>query len=94
MDRAFSTAGGVDVAPLEPANCGFLVAWSEHFRAMRGQPLKRIALSFGEQSVRGEAIITASGLEGGAIYALSPALRDAIAANGEAIAAHRAAARA
>ena len=40
--------------------------------AMPGQPLKRIALSFGDHTVRGEAIITESGIEGGAIYALSP----------------------
>ena len=49
-----------------------------------GQQLKRLALSFGDHAVRGEAIITAAGLEGGAIYALSGPLRDAIAAHGEA----------
>jgi uncharacterized flavoprotein (TIGR03862 family) len=76
---------GVTVSPLKPSNCGFLASWSEHFKRHAGEPLKRIALSFGEHTVRGEAIITASGLEGGAIYALSPLLRDAIAANGEAV---------
>ena len=50
-----------------------------------GQPLKRIALSFGGHMVRGEAIVTRTGLEGGAIYALTPPLREAIAANGEAM---------
>ena len=49
-----------------------------------GQPLKGIALSFGGQSVRGEAIVTRDGLEGGGIYALSAPLREAIAASGEA----------
>jgi uncharacterized flavoprotein (TIGR03862 family) len=78
-------AAGVTVSPLKPSNCGFLASWSEHFKRHAGQPLKRIALAFGEQTVRGEAIITQSGLEGGAIYALSPLLRDAIAANGEAM---------
>src|SRR5262245_46756280 len=39
---------GVRVTPLRPANCGFLVDWSEIFRSrFEGQPLKRIALSFG-----------------------------------------------
>jgi uncharacterized flavoprotein (TIGR03862 family) len=75
---------GVDVSPLEPSNCGFLVAWSAQLKRHAGQPLKRIALSFGERTVRGEAIITATGIEGGALYALSPMLRDAIVAKGEA----------
>ena len=48
-------------------------------------PLKRIALSFAGQRVRGEAVVTATGIEGGAVYALSAPLRDAIAAQGEAV---------
>jgi uncharacterized flavoprotein (TIGR03862 family) len=75
---------GVNVTALEPANCGFHVTWSEHFRRHAGEPLKRIALAFGECRVRGEIMITAAGLEGGAIYALAPVLRDAIAQAGEA----------
>jgi uncharacterized flavoprotein (TIGR03862 family) len=78
------THAGVAIAPLRPSNCGFLVAWSEPFHRFAGQPLKRIALSFGGHTARGEAIITQTGLEGGAIYALSPPLREAIAADGEA----------
>jgi uncharacterized flavoprotein (TIGR03862 family) len=74
----------VAVAALKPANCGFLAAWSGYLRRHAGQPLKRIALSFGDQSMRGEAIITETGIEGGAVYALAPALRDAIAQNGQA----------
>jgi uncharacterized flavoprotein (TIGR03862 family) len=74
----------VRVAPLRPSNCGFLANWSEHFKRHAGQPLKRIALSFGEHSMRGEAIVTESGIEGGAVYALSSALRDAVENNGEA----------
>jgi uncharacterized flavoprotein (TIGR03862 family) len=78
-------AQGVDVAPLRPANCGFLVPWSDFFRdRFAGQPLKRIALSFHGQTVRGEGMITRHGVEGGAVYALSAALRDAIATAGEA----------
>lgn len=78
--------GGIAVSPLRPVNCGFTVAWSEVFRErFEGQPLKRIELKFGEQSVRGEAIVTASGLEGGAIYALSAPLREAIAQSGEVV---------
>jgi uncharacterized flavoprotein (TIGR03862 family) len=77
---------GIATAPLRPANCGFVVNWSEMFRErFEGQPLKRIELSFGGQAVRGEAIVTRHGLEGGAIYALSAPLREAIAATGEAV---------
>jgi uncharacterized flavoprotein (TIGR03862 family) len=77
---------GVAVAPLVPANCGFVAAWSDVFRErFAGQPLKRIALSFGGQSVRGEAIVTQQGLEGGGIYALSAPLRDVIAKAGAAV---------
>jgi uncharacterized flavoprotein (TIGR03862 family) len=76
---------GVTIAPLKPSNSGFLVEWSDHFRRHVGQPLKRIALSFDGRIVRGEMILTGSGLEGGAIYALSPLLRDAIERTGEAV---------
>jgi uncharacterized flavoprotein (TIGR03862 family) len=77
---------GIAIAPLRPANCGFVANWSEVFgERFQGQPLKRIDLSFGGQSVRGEAIVTRQGLEGGGIYALSAPLREAIAAAGEAL---------
>jgi uncharacterized flavoprotein (TIGR03862 family) len=72
-------AKAVAIAPLRPANCGFVVAWSKVFRdRFEGQPLKGAALSFGAHTVRGEAMITKSGIEGGAIYALSAELREAI----------------
>lgn len=74
---------GIDIAPLAPANCGFIAQWSDIFRARcEGQPLKRIAISFSGHTVRGEALITATGIEGGAIYALSGPLRDRIASDG------------
>ena len=78
-------ARGVTIAPLKPANCGFTVAWSEIFRdRFEGQPLKGIALSFGSRTVRGEAMITRTGIEGGAVYALSADLREAVLASGRA----------
>jgi uncharacterized flavoprotein (TIGR03862 family) len=76
-------AKGVNVAPLKPANCGFKVDWSEVFRnRFEGSPLKGIVLSFGERSIRGEAVITRDGIEGGAVYALSAELREAIMRSG------------
>jgi hypothetical protein len=78
-------AKGVTISPLKPANCGFTVAWSEIFRdRFEGQPLKGIALSFGPRTVRGEAMITRTGIEGGAVYALSADLREAVLAAGRA----------
>jgi uncharacterized flavoprotein (TIGR03862 family) len=80
------SGAGVAVTPLQPANCGFLAQWSEPFRVRRaGAPLKRIAATFAGQTIRGEAVITAAGIEGGAIYALSAPLREAIALKGEAV---------
>jgi len=76
---------GVAIEVLKPANCGFGVGWSEAFSTrFEGQPLKGIALSFAGRTVRGEAVVTASGLEGGAVYAISPPLRDAVLRDGEA----------
>ena len=76
---------GCAVSPLRPANCGFRVAWSAVLRArFAGSPLKRIAVSFAGTTVRGEAMISRDGIEGGAIYALSRPVRDAIGASGHA----------
>ena len=78
-------AKGVAISPLRPANCGFTVAWSDVFRnRFEGRPLKGVALKFGPHTVRGEAIITRTGIEGGAVYALSAELREAIVDSGQA----------
>ncbi len=83
-------ARGVATTPLRPANCGFELAWSDHLRQRHaGQPVKTVRASFttlnGEtRSIDGEFMITAHGVEGGLIYALSAALRDAIDAEGSA----------
>ena len=78
-------AEGVALAPFQPANAGFAVAWSAMFAdKFAGTPLKNIALVFNGREVKGELMPTRYGLEGGAIYALSAALRDTIARNGHA----------
>jgi uncharacterized flavoprotein (TIGR03862 family) len=82
---------GVRVAPLRPANCGFEVAWSAHFRhRFAGVPVKSIALSLsdnegGQLERRGELLITEHGIEGGLIYAVAAPLRNAIEACGKAV---------
>ncbi len=71
--------------PFSPSNCGFLVAWSSHVAGrFAGAPLKGVAVSFNGETSRGEATLTATGVEGGAIYALSAPLREAIARDGAA----------
>lgn len=76
---------GVAVSALCPANCGFQVAWSEAVRErFAGTPLKPVALTFEGRTVRGELVVTASGLEGGALYALSAPLREHLAQHGTA----------
>ncbi|WP_375781136.1 TIGR03862 family flavoprotein [Bradyrhizobium sp. ma5] len=77
-------AKGIAVAPMRPANSGFAVAWSDVFRdRFEGQPLKGIALTIGPHTVRGEAVVTRTGIEGGAIYALSAELREAVLGIGQ-----------
>jgi uncharacterized flavoprotein (TIGR03862 family) len=80
-------ARGVDVAPLRPANCGFDVAWSDHFRAkFAGAPLKTVTLSFEDQfHQQGEFVVTKHGIEGSLVYAAASLLRDAIEAGGQAV---------
>ncbi|PUA41965.1 aminoacetone oxidase family FAD-binding enzyme [Pseudomonas protegens] len=78
---------GVQVAPLQPSNCGFEVsAWSELLRSkFAGAPLKNVAIGLNDDIPRlGECVITASGIEGSLIYALSAAIRDSIVRHGQA----------
>jgi uncharacterized flavoprotein (TIGR03862 family) len=84
-------ARGVRVAALRPANCGFDVAWSDHFRARyAGYPVKAVTLVHAdpegvEHRLPGEFMVTATGVEGGSIYALSARLRDEIETSGVAL---------
>lgn len=76
-------ASGVEVSPLRPANCGFVVRWTDELRnRFAGSPLKNIRLAHGDGVSRGDAMIDRAGIEGGAVYALAARLRDAIAASG------------
>jgi uncharacterized flavoprotein (TIGR03862 family) len=77
---------GVAIIAFRPANVGFEATWSDIFRdRFHGAPLKNISVSFEGHAARGDAMVTRDGLEGGAVYALSAPLRDAIAATGSAI---------
>jgi uncharacterized flavoprotein (TIGR03862 family) len=79
-------AHGIPVAPLRPANCGFDVAWTDHFKTkFDGAPLKAVTVTFKESCKQGEFIVTKDGLEGSLIYALSAPIRDEIEQNGRAV---------
>jgi hypothetical protein len=78
-------ARGVVIRPLQPANCGFDTATGPGLAAFAGAPVKSVALVFGDRSVRGDLMLTRTGIEGGAVYALAADLRDAIAARGEVV---------
>ena len=88
--QAWLAGRGVDVAPLLPSNCGFDIGWSEHFADRHaGAPLKPVVAHWrdaagAEHALQGECVVTATGLEGSLVYALSATLRDAIARDGEA----------
>ena len=70
-------ARGVHLAPFRPANCGVEVAWSEYFRTrFNGKPIKNLLLCCGDRRATGDVVVTAHGLEGGPVYALSGVIRD------------------
>lgn len=78
---------GVEVSPLRASNCGFEVqAWSELLRdKYAGAPLKNVTLALpGRQPRRGEFILTATGIEGSLVYALSAEIRGQIEREGAA----------
>ena len=63
-------------APFAPANMGFVVDWSAHMTRHLGAPVKAVAMTAGAVTTRGECVISAHGIEGGGIYALSRAMRE------------------
>ena len=81
---------GIDVAPLQPSNCGFDIGWSTHItERFAGEPLKPVIahwrdLDGHEHALQGECVVTATGIEGSLIYALSATLRDTIVRDGQA----------
>ena len=67
---------GVQIAPFRPANMGFAVEWSPHMAKHFGAAIKGAALHVGGRVERGEFVISARGVEGGGIYAVSRDLRE------------------
>ena len=84
------TARGIDIAPLQPANCGFDIGWSDFLSGKHaGAPLKPVVAHWCdaagiEHGLQGECVLTEAGIEGSLVYAIAADLRDAIARNGHA----------
>lgn len=77
---------GVPVKGFEPANCGFNVEWSDHFKErFAGEPVKAVALTADDVRTNGEFVITDYGVEGSGIYAHARALRELLKDKGEAV---------
>jgi uncharacterized flavoprotein (TIGR03862 family) len=76
----------IGLAPFLPMNCGFERSWSEFFKEkIDYTALKNISLEFNGVKVRGEAMLTSFGIEGGGVYALSKSIRDEILKKGSAV---------
>lgn len=84
-------ARGVDVAPLQPANCGFDLDWSGHFRQRHaGSPLKPVVARWRDlhgrpQQLQGECVASEYGIEGSLVYAIAADLRETINRDGHAL---------
>lgn len=82
---------GIDIAPLQPANCGFELVWSEHLRSrFAGAPLKPVVAQWTdrrgvEHRRQGEFVLSEYGIEGSLVYAIGAELREQIAERGEAL---------
>ena len=82
---------GIDIAPLRPSNCGFDIDWSPHLAARHaGAPLKPVivhwqTLDGDMHALQGECVVTATGIEGSVIYAVSADLRERLLRDGEAM---------
>lgn len=76
---------GIKIVPFYPSNCAYEIKWTPEFiQAAEGRSLKNIVLKCEDKEKNGELAITKFGLEGGAIYALSPQIRKQLEAKGEA----------
>jgi uncharacterized flavoprotein (TIGR03862 family) len=84
------TEAGIHIAPLQPANCGFELVWSEHLRTrFAGAPLKPVVAHWIDrhgiaQHRQGECVLSEYGIEGSLVYAIGADLREQIATRGEA----------
>jgi uncharacterized flavoprotein (TIGR03862 family) len=77
---------GIDTLPFRPSNCAYRIKWDEKFiQNNEGKPLKNISISLKNKIQKGEAVITKFGIEGNAIYGLSPEIQTILASNNEVV---------
>jgi uncharacterized flavoprotein (TIGR03862 family) len=77
---------GMDTLPFRPSNCAYKIQWHEKFiQKNEGEPLKNITISLKNKVQQGEVVITKFGIEGNAIYGLSPEIQKALASKNEAV---------
>jgi len=77
---------GIEVLPFQASNCAYKINWNDNIKnKLVGEPIKNAAFSCGEKTVKGEAVITAFGIEGSGVYPLSHKVRKELEKNGKAI---------
>ena len=77
---------GIETLPFEASNCVCKINWNlEFIKNNEGNPLKNITISCSDKTQKGEAVITKFGLEGNAIYGLSPQIRKQLKSQKKAI---------
>lgn len=77
---------GISVEPLRAANSGVHINWSDVMAdRFAGEPLKNVAVVVDGEAVRGDPVVTRTGLEGGPIYAHSRRIRERLDAGLSAI---------
>jgi uncharacterized flavoprotein (TIGR03862 family) len=83
--ETFSTKG-IETQSFKASNCAYKIDWPEKFiQKHEGKPLKNIAISIEEKIQKGEAVITKFGIEGNAIYGLSPRIQPKLDLGNEAV---------
>ncbi|WP_299061459.1 NAD(P)-dependent oxidoreductase [uncultured Polaribacter sp.] len=77
---------GIETAPFQASNCAFKIDWKTNFiNQNEGNPLKNSAITCADKTQKGEAVITKFGLEGNAIYGLSPQIRTQLSSTKKAV---------
>ena len=77
---------GIDTVPFTSSNCAFEINWPAPFiQRNEGKPLKNITISLKEKVQKGEVVITKFGIEGNAIYGLSPAIQSILSSKQEVV---------
>jgi uncharacterized flavoprotein (TIGR03862 family) len=76
---------GIETNSFQASNCAYQINWSDSFlKTAEGKSLKNISITCRGKSKKGEVVITKFGIEGGAVYALSPEIRNKLSVGKEA----------